>query len=98
MKKIHIALSTNCINESTKDYSTRLGVQPCVVVPNEYALWRTDSINLSIRQDDTCETGELRHLGWEDSNASKFSSEKDVNNITGEYFSAKLQADEINTL
>ena len=95
MNKIHIALATNDIEGTVKDYSQRLGCEPCVVVPNQYALWRRESINLSVRQDSSCKPGELRHLGWEDAEAEKMSSEKDVNGIVWEHFSAEQQADEI---
>jgi len=98
VKKLHIAISTNKIEETIKDYSVRLGSPPCSFVANEYALWRTDSLNFSIRQDSNCATGELRHLGWEDDSAPSFSEEKDVNGITWERFSAQQQADEINAL
>jgi hypothetical protein len=98
VNKLHIAISTNKIEESVKDYSHRLGVEPCSFVQNEYALWRTDSLNVSIRQDLTCPPGELRHLGWEDDSASEFSVEKDVNGIAWERFSSQQQADEINAL
>lgn len=98
MKKLHIAISTNRIEESIKDYSERLGEAPCSFVANEYALWRTETLNFSIRQDPTCTSGELRHLGWEDNTALDFSEEKDVNEITWERFSAQQQADEINAL
>ncbi|MBL1140701.1 MAG: hypothetical protein HND53_01580 [Proteobacteria bacterium] len=95
MKKIHIALSTDKIGETVKDYSKRLACEPCLVIPDQYALWRTEFINMSIRQDDTCKPGQLRHLGWEDSEADVFTSETDVNGILWEKFSAKNQADEI---
>lgn len=98
MKKLHIAISTNQIAETIKDYSARLGVAPCSFVDNEYALWRTESLNFSVRQDPSCAPGELRHLGWEDSTASGFSDEKDVNGITWEKFSAEHQAAEINEI
>ena len=98
MKKLHIAISTNRIAESIKDYSERLGEAPFSFVVNEYALWRTETLNFSIRQDPTCTSGELRHLGWEDSTALDFSEEKDVNEITWERFSAQQQAEEINAL
>ena len=98
MKKLHIAISTNKIEETIKDYSVRLSMEPCSYVKDEYALWRTESLNVSIRQDESCIPGELRHLGWEDDTASNFSEEKDVNGITWERFSAKQQADEINQL
>jgi hypothetical protein len=50
---------------------------------------------MSVRQDDSCKQGELRHLGWEDPQAEEFTSEKDVNGILWERFSAKSQAEEI---
>lgn len=95
MNKIHIALATNDIEETVKDYTWRLNCEPCVVVPNQYALWRTDAVNMSIRQDTSCKPGELRHLGWEDSKAGEFSTETDVNGIIWEHFSAQQQSDEI---
>ncbi len=98
MSKLHIAISTNRIEETIRDYSVRLGMEPCAYVPNEYALWRTESLNISVRQDPTCIPGELRHLGWEDDSAQKFSKEKDVNGITWERFNAQQQADEINQI
>ncbi len=96
MKKLHIAISTNKIEETIKDYSTRLGANPCSVVSGEYALWRTETLNVSIRQDLTCTAGALRHLGWEDPATSEFSEDIDVNGIVWEKFTAQQQADEIN--
>ena len=81
---------------TVKDYSQRIGMQPCAVVKGEYALWRTDILNLSIRQDSKCKPGELRHLGWEDSEATEFSIDTDVNGILWERFNSQQQADEIN--
>lgn len=98
LKKLHIAISTNKIAESIKDYSARLGMEPCSFVENEYALWRTSTLNVSIRQDANCTPGELRHLGWEDDAALSFSEDTDVNGITWERFNAQQQADEINAL
>lgn len=95
MKKIHIALATNNISETVDDYSNRFNCKPEVIVPNQYALWRTETLNVSVRQDSNCKPGELRHLGWEDSNNTEFSSDKDVNGIVWEHFNADLQADEI---
>ncbi|MDQ6988553.1 MAG: hypothetical protein Q9M19_01630 [Mariprofundaceae bacterium] len=98
MKKLHIAISTNKMEETVKDYSIRLDMEPCFFISNEYALWRTDALNVSVRQDPTCTPGELRHLGWEDDSAPNFSKEEDVNGITWERFSAQQQANEINDL
>ena len=95
MKKLHIAISTNDIAATVKDYSERLACKPCVVIPNEYALWRTDSFNLSVSQDPSCKPGELRHLGWEDATASELTNSTDVNGILWENFTAEQQADEI---
>ena len=98
MNKLHIAIATRNIEESINDYTVRLGMAPCSFVLNEYALWRTESLNVSIRQDLTCKPGELRHLGREDSSAQEFSQDVDVNGIVWERFSAQQQADEINEI
>lgn len=98
MDKLHIAIATNSIDETIRDYSERLGCEPCSFIANEYALWRTEFLNFSVRQDPTCKPGELRHLGWEDSTALAFSQTTDVNGIVWEKFSAQQQADEINEI
>ncbi|MBE9113710.1 hypothetical protein IQ273_30515 [Nodosilinea sp. LEGE 07298] len=97
-KKLHIALSTEDIAASVADYSARLGCRPDLVVEGIYALWRTDNLNLSIRQAAGVPPGQLRHLGWEDDEAESFSMDKDVNGITWERFAAHHQADEINEI
>jgi hypothetical protein len=98
MRKIHIAISTDKIEETIADYSARLGVQPCALIPGEYALWRTESLNVSVRQDTACAVGSLRHLGWEDPTAPEFTQDTDVNGIVWEQFTAQHQADEINEI
>ncbi len=98
MRKIHIALSTDDLQSSIEDYSKRLSCEPCSFVEGEYALWRTENINLSLRKDPHCKPGQLRHLGWEDSKAKEFSKELDTNGIVWENFSASHQADEINNI
>ena len=98
MRKFHIAISTNKIAETVADYSRRLGVEPCVVIPGEYALWRTESLNVSIRQDGAASSGNLRHLGWEDPAATEFTETTDVNGIVWELFNADHQAKEIEEL
>ncbi len=98
MKKLHLALSTNKIEATIADYSARLGAEPCSFVPGEYALWRTATLNISVRQDPTCHPGSLRHLGWEDESAAAFTQDTDINGIVWEHFSAQHQADEINQL
>ena len=96
MKRIHIALSTSNIDASIEDYSKRMGCEPVSMVPNQYALWRTETVNLSIRHDTSVPSGQLRHLGWEESEVSDFTESVDVNGITWESFTAEQQADEIN--
>lgn len=98
MKKLHLAISTHKIAETVADYSARLGIQPCLVIPGEYALWRTDALNISVRQDSACEVGSLRHLGWEDPTALEFSYDRDINGIVWERFTVQHQADEINQI
>ena len=98
MKKLHIAISTDKITETVSDYSQRLNAEPSLVVSGEYALWRTATLNLSVRQDAKVDPGSLRHLGWEDSSAEEFTQDVDVNGIVWELFNADLQAEEINEL
>jgi catechol 2,3-dioxygenase-like lactoylglutathione lyase family enzyme len=97
MRTLHLALAVSNIEQSVADYSARLGVLPVVVISGEYALWRTATLNLSIRK--TSEPpGTMRHLGWEDAEASEFSTETDCNGITWEKFAAIDQAQEINAI
>jgi hypothetical protein len=96
MRKLHIAISTDKIEETIEDYSIRLGVRPCTLIPGEYALWRTESLNVSVRQDSACAPGSLRHLGWEDPAATEFTEDSDVNGIVWERFAVQHRADEIN--
>ena len=96
MKKLHLALSTDDIAASVADYSERLGCAPAIVIEGAYALWRTDTLNLSIRQGAGVAPGQLRHLGWEDDQAEAFTFDRDVNGITWERFAARHQAEEIN--
>lgn len=98
MKKLHLAIATNTITATVADYTVRLGEPPCLVIPNEYALWRTASLNISVRQDPASPPGSLRHLGWEDPEATDFSQDIDVNGIVWEHFAARHQAEEINAL
>lgn len=95
MKKIHIAIGTSNIEASVEDYSARFGRSPEVVIPGQYALWRTECVNFSVRKVSSPESGQLRHLGWEDAACQTFTAETDVNGIVWEHFSAELQAKEI---
>lgn len=94
MSRIHIAIAVSDVQRSIADYSRRLDCDPTVVVPGEYALWRTDSVNFSIRQTSEA-AGTLRHLGWEDPNSLLFTKDTDPNGIVWERFSAQLQEQEI---
>lgn len=95
MKRIHIAIATQDIAATIADYTARLGLPPCVAIAGEYALWRTESVNLSVRQDANVAPGTLRHLGWEDPNTTDFTESVDVNGIVWENFTAQQQAAEI---
>ena len=95
MRKFHVAISTDDLTGTVDDYTKRLACNPSVIVPGEYALWRTETVNLSVRLDSEAPAGALRHLGWEDPGAEAFSVETDVNGIAWERFSAEQQADEI---
>ena len=92
-KKFHIAISVTDLEASIIDYSLRLECKPCVIVPNEYALWCTESLKFSIRCSDN--NSKLRHLGWEDNSAQEFSKDVDSNGITWERFTSNQQQQEI---
>ena len=97
MRTLHLSLAVSNIEQSVTDYSARLGVLPVVVIPGEYALWRTETLNLSIRN--TSEpSGTMHQLGWEDSEVTEFSTEVDCNGIIWEKFAASHQAKEINEI
>jgi hypothetical protein len=95
--KFHLALCVRALAPSIEDYSARLGKRPDVAIPHAYALWRTGSLNFSIREEPE-KAGELRHLGFEDPGAPAFSRACDVNGVVWERFSAQQQQDEINNL
>ena len=94
MKRFHIAIGVVDLVRSIDDYTGRLGAAPCVVVAGQYALWRTETLNLSIRWTGEA-AGALRHLGWEDPSAPSFSNDTDVNGIVWERFNAEQQDREI---
>jgi hypothetical protein len=93
--RFHIALCVASIEDSVRDYSARLGCAPEIIIPNEYALWRTDALNFSIRRVQANEAGALRHLGWEDPDAVAFGTETDVNGVLWERFAPEHQQNEI---
>lgn len=94
VRRIHIALSVQDLDATVADYTHRLGQEPEVVIAGSYALWRTESVNLSVRCTED-PPGTLRHLGWEDPAAERFTVERDVNGIAWERFHAGQQAREI---
>jgi len=95
MRKFHIALGVKSVTDSIADYTQRLSARPHVIVPEKYALWRTQTLNISIRQIPSGEAPGLRHLGWEDSTVNRFTETLDCNDILWEEFSADLQLQEI---
>ena len=96
MKRIHVALAVSRLDDAIADTRDRLGVEPCVVVPGTYALFRTASVNLSLTENSE-QAGRLRHLGVEDPEAPAFSSDPGPDGLVWERFTAEQQADEINT-
>ena len=50
MRRIHIALGVRSLTDSIADYTQRLAAQPHVIVPDQYALWRTDTVNPAVYQ------------------------------------------------
>lgn len=96
MERIHVALAVSNLDDAIADTRHRLGVEPCVVVPGTYALFRTTSANLSLTENAE-QAGQLRHLGIEDPEATDFAAESGPDGFVWERFTAEQQADEINT-
>ncbi len=94
MKKFHISIAVRDLEESISQYSMKLESQPCVVVQNKYALWRTDTLNFSISQKPEI-AGQMRHLGFENENAQEFTEIHDCNGILWEEFTQEMQEAEI---
>ena len=90
MKRFHIALAVADLDASIADYSKRLGQPPQALVYGIYAMWRTDSLNFSIRQQPE-QAGRICQLGFEDDDAQGFTSATDVNGIAWERFSTLEQ-------
>lgn len=98
MRRFHLALSTDNVAAAVEDYSGRLGAEPVSYVEGQYALWRTPTLNISLRQDASVSPGQLRHLGWEDDSAVEFTQEQDFQGIVWESFSFEDQCQEINSI
>ena len=90
MKRFHIALAVNNLDDSIRDYSQRLGKPPTAIVAGKYAMWRTEILNFSINQMPE-KAGQLRHIGFEDSTSSNPASTFDVNGIEWESFTPEEQ-------
>lgn len=95
MKRFHVALAVKDIDESILLYNQKLGCEPEVVISGEYALWRTEMLNFSIRLTSDQAERPIRHLGWEDPKATSFTCETDVNGVHWERFSQADQHNEI---
>lgn len=96
-KKFHIAIAVTDIGAAVQEYSRRLGAAPTLVVADEYALWRTETLNFSIRKT-TDAPGAVRHVGWEDPTAIGFTRETDANGLLWERFTEQDQQEEITRL
>lgn len=94
MERVHIAVAVTDIDASIAAYSSMLGRDPDIVVAGEYALWRTGTLNLSIRRSGE-EAGTVRHVGFERDDAPAFETFADPDGLVWESFSRAQQEDEI---
>jgi len=63
MKSFYLSLGVADMESSADEYTRRLGCRPDLLIPGEYALWRTDAVNLSIRKVGHVEVGLARGMG-----------------------------------
>lgn len=95
MKKFHISVSVEDFEESLSNYSSLLSAEPLVIVPNRYAMWKTDLLNFTISKKEGQGGGTIRHIGFEQEGYERIFEHRDNNNITWEFFSQKAQIEEI---
>lgn len=93
--KVHIAISVSNLNNSIAEYTKFLNKEPDLVIKNDYALWRTEVLNLSLRVTND-KPGIVRHVGFENDEHSTFSEFKDSDGVVWELFNKSGQAEEIN--
>jgi hypothetical protein len=92
--KVHIAIGVADVERSLDEYSRLAGSEPELVVAGEYALWRTEVLNLSIRRV-TDGVGTVRHVGFERDDVASFSAITDQNGVVWETFCRQDQLKEI---
>lgn len=92
--RVHLAIAVKNLAESVTEYSKLLNTAPELVIDEQYALWRTSALNLSIRV--TSEApGSVRHVGFEQDDAKSFLTYTDRNGLVWETFNKTHQAAEI---
>lgn len=92
--KVHLAVAVLDVAASVAEYSAMLGREPDLVIAPDYALWRTETLNLSIRKTGEA-PGVVRHVGFERDDATAFEAYTDQNGLLWETFSKHHQAEEI---
>jgi len=96
--RFHISVSTTDFGTSVRDYTARLQTKPDVMIAGRYARWRTDLLNFTVSCKPDQPGGIIRHIGFEDADASVFREEQDANGIVWEYFTESQQQEEIKKL
>jgi hypothetical protein len=94
LMKTHLAIAVSDIAASVAEYTTMLAQEPDLVIDGQYALWRTASLNLSIRKTGQ-NAGTVRHVGFERDDAESFTVLTDSNGLVWETFNKHHQAEEI---
>jgi ribosomal-protein-alanine N-acetyltransferase len=91
---VHIALAVEHLPAAVADHEQRLGAAPLLVIPGQYALFRTDVLNLSLRVVPPGDSP-VRHLGFEVDRADCFTEERDASGVVWETFTFEQQLAEI---
>lgn len=92
--KVHLAVAVTDLEISVAEYTRLIGAAPDLVIPGQFALWRTPILNMSLRCTGQA-AGTVRHVGFERDDATRFEEYRDVNGLTWETFNKHHQADEI---
>lgn len=94
MERVHIAIGVSSLSESISFYEKKFSVSPELIIPHEYALFKTETMNISLRVVPENQIG-VRHVGVESMRFDSFTAEKDPSGVLWESFNEQAQYDEI---
>lgn len=96
-KRFHMTLQVPNLDQSIIEYSEIFNQEPCCVIPQRLALWRTPELNFLLRDSGKKRMAVLQ-LGWEYDYLDNSQRFKDINQLSWLFFATHMQDDAINQL